>query len=32
MMQIRGGLDARDMDNIQVKHTATIIAEKRGLK
>ena len=30
MMQIRGGLDARDID-IKVKHTAEIIAEKRGL-
>ena len=30
MMQIRGGLDARDLD-IKVKHTAEIIAEKRGL-
>ena len=31
MMQIRGGLDARDMNDIKVKHTAEIIAEKRGL-
>ena len=30
MMQIEGGADARDM-NVDVKHTATIIAEKRGL-
>lgn len=30
MMQIKGGLDARD-DNIDVKHTALLIAEKRGL-
>ena len=30
MMQIRGGLDARNID-IKVKHTAEIIAEKRGL-
>lgn len=30
MMQIRGGLDARGID-IKVKHTAEIIAEKRGL-
>lgn len=30
MMQIRGGLDARGLD-IKVKHTAEIIAEKRGL-
>jgi len=30
MMQIRGGLDARDLP-IKVKHTAEIIAEKRGL-
>ena len=30
MMQIRGGLDARNLD-IKVKHTAEIIAEKRGL-
>lgn len=30
MMQIRGGLDARG-ENIQVKHTAELIAEKRGL-
>lgn len=30
MMQIRGGLDARNIP-IQVKHTAEIIAEKRGL-
>ena len=30
MMQISGGADARGMD-IQVKHTAQIIAEKRGL-
>ena len=31
MMQIRGGLDARGIDNVKVKHTAEIIAEKRGL-
>ncbi|MCR4672520.1 MAG: LUD domain-containing protein [Lachnospiraceae bacterium] len=31
MMQIRGGLDARDIP-MEVKHTATIIAEKRGLR
>ena len=30
MMQIRGGLDARGLD-VKVKHTAEIIAEKRGL-
>ena len=30
MMQIGGGLDARDLP-IKVKHTAQIIAEKRGL-
>ena len=30
MMQIEGGADARGM-NVDVKHTATIIAEKRGL-
>lgn len=30
LMQIKGGLDARDSD-IKVKHTAEIIAEKRGL-
>lgn len=30
MMQIRGGLDARNID-IKVKHTAELIAEKRGL-
>ncbi len=30
MMQIRGGLDARGID-IKVKHTAEILAEKRGL-
>ncbi|MCQ2553195.1 MAG: LUD domain-containing protein [Clostridia bacterium] len=30
MMQIKGGADARCMD-VQVKHTAMIIAEKRGL-
>jgi Fe-S oxidoreductase len=30
MMQIGGGLDARGLD-IKVKHTAQIIAEKRGL-
>ena len=30
MMQIMGGLDARGMP-VQVKHTAQIIAEKRGL-
>lgn len=31
MMQIKGGLDARGIDNIKVKHTAEILAEKRGL-
>ena len=31
MMQIRGGLDSRGLDDIKVKHTAEIIAEKRGL-
>lgn len=31
LMQIRGGLDARGLKDIQVKHTAQIIAEKRGL-
>ena len=31
LMQIRGGLDARGLDNIKVKHTAEILAEKRGL-
>jgi len=30
MMQIKGGADAREMD-VEVKHTAQIIAEKRGL-
>lgn len=30
MMQIKGGLDARDVP-VDVKHTAEIIAEKRGL-
>ena len=30
MMQIRGGLDARGID-VKVKHTAEILAEKRGL-
>jgi hypothetical protein len=30
MMQISGGLDARDIP-MDVKHTAVIIAEKRGL-
>ena len=30
MLQIRGGLDARGLD-IKVKHTAEILAEKRGL-
>ena len=30
MMQIRGGLDARNIP-VKVKHTAEIIAEKRGL-
>ena len=30
MMQIRGGLNARGID-IKVKHTAEILAEKRGL-
>ena len=29
MMQIRGGLDARGLDNIKVKHTAEIVVEKR---
>lgn len=32
MLQIKGGLDARGIDNIKVKHTAEILAEKRGLK
>ena len=31
LMQIKGGLDARGLDDIKVKHTAEIIAEKRGL-
>ena len=31
MMQIKGGLDARDIP-VKVKHTAEIIAEKRGLR
>ena len=31
MMQIKGGLDARGIDSVKVKHTAEIIAEKRGL-
>ena len=31
MMQIRGGLDAQGIEGIEVKHTAEIIAEKRGL-
>ena len=31
LMQIKGGLDARGIDDIKVKHTAEIIAEKRGL-
>ncbi len=31
MMQIRGGLDAHGVEGITVKHTAEIIAEKRGL-
>ena len=31
MMQIKGGLDSRDINDIKVKHTAEIIAEKRGL-
>lgn len=31
MMQIKGGLDARDINDIEVKHTAEIIAQKRGL-
>lgn len=30
LLQIKGGLDARGLD-IQVKHTAELIAEKRGL-
>lgn len=31
LMQIKGGLDAQGLDSIDVKHTAEIIAEKRGL-
>ena len=31
LMQIKGGLDARGIDDTKVKHTAEIIAEKRGL-
>ena len=31
LMQIKGGLDARGINDIKVKHTAEIIAEKRGL-
>ncbi len=31
MMQISGGLDAQGLSGIKVKHTAEIIAEKRGL-
>ncbi len=31
LMQIQGGLDAHGVENIKVKHTATILAEKRGL-
>lgn len=31
MMQIRGGLDAQGIEGVEVKHTAEIIAEKRGL-
>ena len=30
LMQIRGGMDANDIP-IEVKHTAVILAEKRGL-
>ena len=30
LMQIRGGMDAHDIP-VEVKHTAVIIAEKRGL-
>ena len=30
LMQIRGGMDANDLP-IEVKHTAVILAEKRGL-
>lgn len=29
LMQIRGGLDARGLGNIQVKHTAQVLVEKR---
>ncbi|WP_301860561.1 L-lactate dehydrogenase (quinone) large subunit LdhH [uncultured Megasphaera sp.] len=29
LLQIRGGLDARGLNNIQVKHTAQILVEKR---
>lgn len=29
LLQIRGGLDARGLNNIQVKHTAQIVVEKR---
>lgn len=32
LLQIRGGLDARGLDNIQVKHTAQILVEKREKK
>lgn len=31
LMQIRGGLDARGLNNIKVEHTAQIVTEKRGL-
>lgn len=31
LMQIKGGLDARDINDVKVKHTAEIIAQKRGL-
>jgi iron-sulfur cluster protein len=30
LLQIKGGLDARGLNNIQVKHTAQILVEKRG--
>lgn len=32
LLQIRGGLDARGLNNIQVKHTAQIVVEKREKK
>ena len=31
MMQIKGGLDAHGIEGIDVKHTAQLLAEKRGL-